>query len=346
MPFFARALGRSRASTRRRSRTLDDLWRAPAYTVDDIRASIDAHPPWGDYQGVHARRRVARADARVHVGRHDRHVAADLLHAVGPRGRRAAHARALYMQGIRPGDVVLNSWAYGTHNGAFVFDEALYRWLNCVVLTTEHRQRHEQRTPGAAGDRVRGRPRSSPPATTCSASPTSRARWATTPKTDFKHPGVAQHRRPRVARVDVRRRVLQLVRLPRGAVGLGGVPGARRPAHLRRRVRRADRRSRDGRAAARRRARLDLHHRALQDRQPAVPVQHHGPLVPVPARAVRVRELAAQDGAVRGPRRQHGEAARRSTCGRKRSATIAMLGRRASRPTGSCARCARTTATR
>ena len=40
------------------------------------------------------------------------------------------------MQGIRPGDVVLNSWAYGTHNGAFIFDEALYRWLDCVVVTT------------------------------------------------------------------------------------------------------------------------------------------------------------------------------------------------------------------
>jgi len=45
-------------------------------------------------------------------------------------------ARALYMQGIRPGDIVLNSWAYGTHNGAFSFDEALHHWLNCVVLTT------------------------------------------------------------------------------------------------------------------------------------------------------------------------------------------------------------------
>jgi phenylacetate-CoA ligase len=45
-------------------------------------------------------------------------------------------ARALYMQGVRPGDVVLNSWAYGTHNGAFVFDEALYRWLDCIVVTT------------------------------------------------------------------------------------------------------------------------------------------------------------------------------------------------------------------
>jgi phenylacetate-CoA ligase len=45
-------------------------------------------------------------------------------------------ARQLYMQGVRPGDVVLNSWAYGLHNGAFAFDEAAYRWLNCVVLTT------------------------------------------------------------------------------------------------------------------------------------------------------------------------------------------------------------------
>ena len=39
------------------------------------------------------------------------------------------------MQGIRPGDVVMNSWLYGTHNGAWIFDEALYRWLNCVVVT-------------------------------------------------------------------------------------------------------------------------------------------------------------------------------------------------------------------
>ena len=45
-------------------------------------------------------------------------------------------ARALYLQGIRPGDVVINAWAYSTHNGAFSFDEALHRWLSCVVITT------------------------------------------------------------------------------------------------------------------------------------------------------------------------------------------------------------------
>jgi phenylacetate-CoA ligase len=39
------------------------------------------------------------------------------------------------MQGVRPGDVVMNSWLYGTHNGAWIFDEALYQWLSCVVIT-------------------------------------------------------------------------------------------------------------------------------------------------------------------------------------------------------------------
>jgi phenylacetate-CoA ligase len=116
--------------------SVDDLWRAPAYTVDDIRRSIDDHPPWGDYQGV-TPADATREPMRVFMsggttGRSrptfytqwDREVGALLT------------ARALYMQGIRPGDVVLNSWAYGTHNGAFVFDEALYRWLDCVVVTT------------------------------------------------------------------------------------------------------------------------------------------------------------------------------------------------------------------
>ena len=64
-------------------------------------------------------------------------------------------ARGLYTQGIRPGDVVLNSWAYGTHNGAFSFDEALYRWLNCVVLTTSTGNVTSTEKPGRARHRVR-----------------------------------------------------------------------------------------------------------------------------------------------------------------------------------------------
>jgi phenylacetate-CoA ligase len=116
--------------------SLEDLHKVPPYTVDDIRASIEDHPPWGDYQGV-TPDQAPREPVRVFMSggttgsvrptfytQWDREVGALLL------------ARQLYRQGVRVGDTVLNSWAYGTHNGAFIFDEALHHWLNCVVLTT------------------------------------------------------------------------------------------------------------------------------------------------------------------------------------------------------------------
>jgi phenylacetate-CoA ligase len=135
VPFFERRWAAAGFDARS-LRSLDDLDRVPSYTVHDLRQSIDDHPPWGDYQGVTPS--GARGEpVRVYMSggttgksrptfytQWDREVGAVLT------------ARALYMQGIRPGDVVLNSWAYGTHNGAFSFDEALHRWLNCVVLTT------------------------------------------------------------------------------------------------------------------------------------------------------------------------------------------------------------------
>jgi phenylacetate-CoA ligase len=116
--------------------TLDDLWRAPAYTVDDIRKSIDAHPPWGDYQAITPDDALGEP-MRVYMSGGTTGTSRPTFYTQWDREVGALlTARALYMQGIRPGDVVLNSWAYGTHNGAFAFDEALHRWLNCVVLTT------------------------------------------------------------------------------------------------------------------------------------------------------------------------------------------------------------------
>ena len=135
VPFFARRWDAAGFDPRTIT-GLHDLERVPTYTVHDIRASIEAHPPWGDYQAV-TPADALREPLRVYMSggttgksrptfytQWDREVGAVLT------------ARALYLQGIRPGDVVLNSWAYGTHNGAFAFDEALHRWLNCVVLTT------------------------------------------------------------------------------------------------------------------------------------------------------------------------------------------------------------------
>lgn len=117
-------------------RSLDDLSGLPSYTVDDIRESIEADPPYGDYQGVSVEQ-AAQEPMRVYMSGGTTGVSRPTLYTAWDREAGAIlTARALYMQGIRPGDVVLNAWAYSTHNGAHAMDEALYRWLNCVVLST------------------------------------------------------------------------------------------------------------------------------------------------------------------------------------------------------------------
>ena len=117
-------------------RSLADLSRAPCYSVDDIRKSIEQHPPLGDYQGA-SLERAAEEPLRVFMSGATTGAARPTLYTQWDREAGAIlTARALYAQGIRPGDVVLNAWAYSTHNGAFSMDEALHRWLSCVVLTT------------------------------------------------------------------------------------------------------------------------------------------------------------------------------------------------------------------
>ena len=116
--------------------TLDDLRRVPTYTVDDIRRSIEAHPPYGDYQGV-TPDLATREPMRVYMSGGTTGQSRPTFYTAWDRAVGASlTARALYSLGIRPGDTVLNSWSYGTHNGAWSFDEALYQWLSCVVLTT------------------------------------------------------------------------------------------------------------------------------------------------------------------------------------------------------------------
>lgn len=134
VPFYRR-LWEQAGFSPGRLRTLDDLNQAPIYDIDDIRASIVAYPPYGDYQGV----RIEDA----------RHAPLRLFWSGGTTGRArptiytewdrqvasVTVARALYLHGVRPGDLVLNCWAFSTHTGAFAFDEGLHNWLNCVDIT-------------------------------------------------------------------------------------------------------------------------------------------------------------------------------------------------------------------
>jgi phenylacetate-CoA ligase len=135
VPFFRR-LWDANGFDPRDLRTLDDLHRAPTYTVDDLRRSIEEHPPYGDYQGVSVDD-VLREPLRIHMSGGTTGEPRPTLYTQWDRGVSGVlNVRGMYMQGLRPGDVVLNSWAYGLHNGAFSFDEALQRWMNCLVITS------------------------------------------------------------------------------------------------------------------------------------------------------------------------------------------------------------------
>ena len=135
VPFYARRWAEVGFDARD-IRSVDDLEQAPWYTVDDIRKSIDEHPPFGDYQGVLPGQALSEP-MRVYMSGGTTGKSRPTFYTQWDRDAGAVlTARALYMQGIRPGDTVLNSWLYGTHNGAWCFDEALHKWLNCVVITT------------------------------------------------------------------------------------------------------------------------------------------------------------------------------------------------------------------
>lgn len=116
--------------------SLADLSKAPSYTVDDIRASIEAHPPFGDYQGV-TPGDALESPMRLYTSGGTTGQSRPTLYTAWDREVGALlTARALFLQGIKPGDVVLNAWSYSTHNGAHIMDEALYKWLNCIVVST------------------------------------------------------------------------------------------------------------------------------------------------------------------------------------------------------------------
>src|SRR5918994_1069555 len=89
------------------------------YTIDDIRKSIDEHPPFGDYQGITPERSLLEP-MRVYMSGGTTGKSRPTFYTMWDRIAGAVFtARALYQLGIRPGDTVLNSWLYGTHNGAW-----------------------------------------------------------------------------------------------------------------------------------------------------------------------------------------------------------------------------------
>ena len=85
VPFFRRLWDEHGFDPRDLTR-IEDLDHVPTYTVDDLRRSVEEHPPYGDYQGVSVDDAL-REPLRIHLsGGTSRGAPAHALHPVGPRG--------------------------------------------------------------------------------------------------------------------------------------------------------------------------------------------------------------------------------------------------------------------
>lgn len=116
--------------------SLNDMHLIPQYTINDIRESIERKPPFGDYQnfefkdGAHTPLRFYTSGGTT--GRPRPTIYSQWDREVGA----ILSARTFYMQGVRPGDAVINAWAYSTHNAAWIMDHGLWHWLGCTPITT------------------------------------------------------------------------------------------------------------------------------------------------------------------------------------------------------------------
>jgi len=135
IPFFQRHWGNAGLEPGD-IRSLDDLTKIPPYTVHDIRDSIERHPPFGDFMGLspedgkHMPLVLQTSGGTTGLPRPMLYSPVDRETMAILGGRRFA------MHGIRPGDLVLVTYALGLSNGAMAPREALWRYTGAVPVMT------------------------------------------------------------------------------------------------------------------------------------------------------------------------------------------------------------------
>lgn len=115
-------------------RGLDDITKLPTYDKSDLMASIEAHPPYGDFAGIGTS--SDRAPAVIHTTSGTTGKPQVLL--FGPKGREVGNllvARMYRWQGLQPDDVVQSVYGHGMINGGHYIREAFIHFTNSLFLS-------------------------------------------------------------------------------------------------------------------------------------------------------------------------------------------------------------------
>jgi len=135
IPFYQRhwtKAGMSRGDVR----SLDDLQHIPAFSVHDLRDSIAHNPPWGDFLGIDP-----LTDDPMPLVLQTSGGTTGLPRAMmySPRDREVMNiitGRRLYMQGVRPFDLVQVVLSTGLTNGGFLAREGIWKYTGAVPVMT------------------------------------------------------------------------------------------------------------------------------------------------------------------------------------------------------------------
>jgi phenylacetate-CoA ligase len=117
-------------------RSLDDIVKLPTYDKADIMASIEAHPPLGDFAGLEAWPADQRPPLIFHTTSGTTGRPQVLL--FGPKGREIGNllvARMYRWQGLSSADVVQSVYGHGMINGGHYIREAFTKWTNSLFLS-------------------------------------------------------------------------------------------------------------------------------------------------------------------------------------------------------------------
>ena len=117
-------------------RTLEDLACLPTFSVHDMRESIERRPPWGDLIGIDP-----DIDDPVPLILQTSGGTTGLPRAMiyTPRDREVMNintGRRMYMQGVRPFDLVQVALATGLLNAGFLMRESIWKYTGAVPIVT------------------------------------------------------------------------------------------------------------------------------------------------------------------------------------------------------------------
>ncbi len=117
-------------------RGLADLEKIPPYDVHDIRKSIERNPPFGDFMGI-TPADGARMPLVLQTSGGTTGLPRPMLYAPQDRETMAIMGgRRFALHGVRPGDLVMVTYALGLSNGGIAPREALWRYSGAIPVMT------------------------------------------------------------------------------------------------------------------------------------------------------------------------------------------------------------------